>query len=80
MLGVCICFYLVILITFDNYDHFFVSGLSDKHGTGFQYRAITYKLSRKPTQIELIEWTILESLKSKAAITSKYECFIYWSC
>ena len=35
ILGVCICFYLVILITFDNYDHFFVSGLSEKHGTAF---------------------------------------------
>ena len=40
ILGVCICFYLVILITFDNYDHFFVSGLSEKHGTAFRIKRL----------------------------------------
>ena len=66
MLGVCICFYLVILLTFDNYDHFFVSGLSDKHGTGFQNIAINYRLPRKPTQIDLRKLSKSRAPSSKA--------------
>ena len=31
MLGVCASLFLIVVITFDNYDHFFCSGLSEKH-------------------------------------------------
>ena len=29
--GVCASLFLIVVITFDNYDHFFCSGLSEKH-------------------------------------------------